>query len=66
MHHTKQPGARFLSDRAGDFVLGGTLPYIIGNTNLQRHRLSPCRVIGWCVNRWLGVETVEVRYGPWR
>ena len=61
MHHTRQPGAHSQSDRVGDIVLAGTLPHTIGKTDLQRRRLSPCRVIGWRVTRWLAVEAVEVR-----
>ena len=56
MHHTKQPGARFPSDRAGDFVLGGTLPH-----TTPHHEPLRRYVEAWRVNRWLGVDRVEVR-----
>jgi hypothetical protein len=60
MHKTNQPGA-LASDRAGEFVLGGTVPHTTAIPNQQRHRFAPPRVVSWRVNRWLGVERVEVR-----
>ena len=60
MTKTDQPGA-LASDRAGKFVLGGTVPLTTALPNLQRHRFQPILIISWRVNRWLGVERVEVR-----
>ena len=60
MQKANQPGA-LASDRAGEFVLGGTLPLTIEPQNLQRHRFASTRIVSWRVNRWLGVDHVEVR-----
>jgi len=60
MHKINQPGA-LASDRAGEFVLGGTFPLTTVIPNLQRHRFKPIRIVSWRVSRWLGVERIEVR-----
>jgi len=57
----KRPGAHD-SDRAGDFVLGGTLPHTTGTPNPQRRPEPPCRIVGWTVTRTLNVEAVEVTH----
>ena len=59
MHKTNQPGA-LASDRAGEFVLGGTVPLITSPPNQQRYRHPLTRIVSWRVNRWLGVDAVEV------
>jgi hypothetical protein len=58
----KRPGAHD-SDRAGDFVLAGTLPHTTGATEPQRRADVPCRIVGWKVTRTLNVEAVEVAHG---
>jgi hypothetical protein len=59
---TVRPGAHH-SDRAGEVVLAGTLPLTTAIQVLQLHRVTPLRLVSWRVNRWLGVETVEVTNG---
>lgn len=56
------PGAHH-SDRAGEFVLAGTLTHTTGTPDLQRRTDPPCRIIGWRVTRTLNVEAVEVTHG---
>lgn len=56
------PGAHH-SDRAGNSVLGGTLPYTIEPHELQRRVDPSCRIVGWRVSKWLAVERVEVTHG---
>jgi hypothetical protein len=63
MHDTKQPGARWQSDRAVEIVLGRTLPSITSSPDLQHCRRPVIRIVGWRVTRWLGVERVEVNHG---
>jgi hypothetical protein len=62
MADKSRPGAD-KSDRAGENVLGGTLPHITRSPHLQLRSNAPCRVIGWRVSKWLAVEAVEVRNG---
>jgi hypothetical protein len=62
MQKAERPGAHH-SDRAGEIVLGGTLPHSTGHTDAQRRRADASRIIGWRVTRWLGVEAVEVSNG---
>jgi hypothetical protein len=62
MTNYKRPGA-LISDRAGEIVLDGTLPLITPTAGLQRHHHPSIRLVGWRVNRWLGVESVEVSRG---
>ena len=62
MAKTHRPGAHH-SDRAGEIVLGGTFPHNIATPHTQRDRMKPLRLISWRVNRWLGVESVEVCHG---
>lgn len=61
MAASKRPGA-LNSDRAGDCVLGGTLPHTMRYHHLQ-HTRPPFRIVGWRVSRWLSVEAVEVKHG---
>ena len=64
MHETTQPGAHVqVSDRAGNFVLGGTISHTTSEHGSQSSRTPPVRVVGWRVSRWLSVEQVEVQLG---
>jgi len=49
--------------RAGKVVLAGTLPDTTATAEPQRRADPPCRIVGWRINRWLSIESVEVRRG---
>jgi hypothetical protein len=54
----KSPGAHH-SDRGQEISLCGLTSHTIALPHTQRHR--PPVIIGWAVDKWLGVSAVEVR-----
>lgn len=62
MAESNRPGAHH-SDRAGEFVFRQTLPHTTALPQMQRHHHRRCQLVGWAVDRWLGVSRVEVHHG---
>lgn len=63
MHNTNRPGAHVqMGNRAGECVLGGTLPHTTPETHPQS-RIASVRLVGWRVTRFLTVEGLEVKHG---
>jgi hypothetical protein len=61
MTKTNRPGA-LASAPAGETILGRTIPNTTASLHLQCNPVAPVRIVGWQVDRWLGVSRLEVHH----